>query len=139
MTAHSPQLSREAKTGLPVHVAMIMDGNGRWAKERSLPRVEGHRNGVESVRAVVRAAGEVGLDVVDQPADDALHGFHHAAGAVRRQVGVRQRAQGMVRGQRLLIEDINGRHQIAAAQPRDQGVGVHQRGARHVDQQRVRR
>jgi len=38
-----------------------MDGNGRWAKERGLPRVEGHRNGVESVRAVVRAAGEVGI------------------------------------------------------------------------------
>ncbi len=38
-----------------------MDGNGRWAKERHLPRVEGHRNGVESVRAVVRAAGEVGV------------------------------------------------------------------------------
>ena len=38
-----------------------MDGNGRWAKERGLPRVEGHPNGVESVRAVVRAAGEVGI------------------------------------------------------------------------------
>src|SRR5271170_4754950 len=38
-----------------------MDGNGRWAKQRRLPRVEGHRNGVESVRAVVRAAGEVGV------------------------------------------------------------------------------
>ena len=38
-----------------------MDGNGRWAKERGLPRVEGHRHGVESVRAVVRAAGEVGI------------------------------------------------------------------------------
>ena len=38
-----------------------MDGNGRWAKERHLPRVEGHRNGVESVRAVVRAAGELGI------------------------------------------------------------------------------
>ncbi len=38
-----------------------MDGNGRWAKQRGLPRVEGHRNGVESVRAVVRAAGEVGI------------------------------------------------------------------------------
>src|SRR4051812_30817008 len=38
-----------------------MDGNGRWAKQRHLPRVEGHRNGVESVRAVVRAAGEVGI------------------------------------------------------------------------------
>jgi undecaprenyl diphosphate synthase len=38
-----------------------MDGNGRWAKQRHLPRVEGHRHGVESVRAVVRAAGEVGV------------------------------------------------------------------------------
>jgi undecaprenyl diphosphate synthase len=38
-----------------------MDGNGRWAKQRHLPRVEGHRNGVESVRAVVRAAGECGV------------------------------------------------------------------------------
>ncbi len=38
-----------------------MDGNGRWAKERHLPRVEGHRHGVESVRAVVRAAGEAGV------------------------------------------------------------------------------
>jgi undecaprenyl diphosphate synthase len=42
-------------------VAIIMDGNGRWAKQRYLPRVEGHRNGVESVRAIVRAAGEVGV------------------------------------------------------------------------------
>jgi undecaprenyl diphosphate synthase len=42
-------------------VAIIMDGNGRWAKQRHLPRVEGHRHGVESVRAVVRAAGEVGI------------------------------------------------------------------------------
>ena len=38
-----------------------MDGNGRWAKQRHLPRVEGHRNGVESVRAIVRAAGEAGV------------------------------------------------------------------------------
>jgi undecaprenyl diphosphate synthase len=46
---------------LPTHAAIVMDGNGRWAKQRHLPRVEGHRNGVESVRAVVRAAGEVGI------------------------------------------------------------------------------
>jgi undecaprenyl diphosphate synthase len=38
-----------------------MDGNGRWAKQRSLPRIEGHRHGAESVRAVVRAAGEIGI------------------------------------------------------------------------------
>src|SRR6185503_8600809 len=61
MSSHSSQLSAEAKATLPTHVAIIMDGNGRWAKERGLPRVEGHRNGVESVRAVVRAAGEVGI------------------------------------------------------------------------------
>jgi undecaprenyl diphosphate synthase len=56
-----PPLSAQAKAALPAHVAVIMDGNGRWAKQRHLPRVEGHRNGVESVRAVVRAAGEVGV------------------------------------------------------------------------------
>jgi undecaprenyl diphosphate synthase len=54
-------LSEQAKASVPGHVAIIMDGNGRWAKQRHLPRVEGHRNGVESVRAVVRAAGEVGI------------------------------------------------------------------------------
>ena len=46
---------------IPKHLAIIMDGNGRWAKQRGLPRVEGHRNGVESVRAIVRSAGEVGV------------------------------------------------------------------------------
>ncbi|HEV7925763.1 MAG TPA: isoprenyl transferase [Verrucomicrobiae bacterium] len=54
-------LSPQAQATIPTHVAIIMDGNGRWAKQRRLPRVEGHRNGVESVRAVVRAAGEVGV------------------------------------------------------------------------------
>ena len=61
MSAHVPQLSSQAKANLPVHVAVIMDGNGRWARQRSLPRVEGHREGAESVRAVVRAAGEIGI------------------------------------------------------------------------------
>ncbi len=46
---------------MPTHVAIIMDGNGRWAKQRNLPRVEGHRHGAESVRAVVRTAGEAGI------------------------------------------------------------------------------
>ncbi len=61
MSAHPLQLSPQAKANLPTHVAIIMDGNGRWAKERHLPRVEGHRNGVESVRATVRACGEIGI------------------------------------------------------------------------------
>lgn len=47
--------------GLPVHVSMIMDGNGRWAKERGLDRVYGHMEGVESVRACVEAAVETGV------------------------------------------------------------------------------
>jgi undecaprenyl diphosphate synthase len=44
-----------------IHVAVIMDGNGRWARERHLPRVEGHRQGAESARVIIRAAGEVGI------------------------------------------------------------------------------
>jgi undecaprenyl diphosphate synthase len=45
-----------------LHVAIIMDGNGRWAAQRGLPRVEGHRRGVEALRRTVRAAGELGID-----------------------------------------------------------------------------
>lgn len=48
-------------TSLPQHVAIIMDGNGRWAQCQGLPRVEGHRRGAKSVRTVVRAAREIGL------------------------------------------------------------------------------
>ena len=44
------------------HVAIIMDGNGRWAKKRLMPRVAGHRAGVEAVRRIVRAAGDLGLE-----------------------------------------------------------------------------
>src|SRR3954465_13500475 len=46
---------------LPRHLAIIMDGNGRWAQEHGLPRVEGHREGAKAVRAVVRAARETGV------------------------------------------------------------------------------
>ena len=45
----------------PRHVAIIMDGNGRWAAERRLPRIEGHRRGVEAVRRTVEAAGDLGI------------------------------------------------------------------------------
>jgi undecaprenyl diphosphate synthase len=47
---------------LPRHVAIIMDGNGRWARERGLPRIEGHRRGAESVREIVRVSGELGIE-----------------------------------------------------------------------------
>ncbi len=49
---------------VPRHVAIIMDGNGRWAAARGLPRVEGHRRGVEALRRTIRAAGEIGIKVI---------------------------------------------------------------------------
>ncbi|GAB4374980.1 MAG: isoprenyl transferase [Calditrichia bacterium] len=55
-------LERGAK--LPRHVAIIMDGNGRWAKMRGLPRIAGHHEGIKSVRKVVEAAGEIGVKVL---------------------------------------------------------------------------
>jgi len=47
---------------LPRHLAVIMDGNGRWARSRGLPRIEGHRRGVESVRTIVQQCGKLGLE-----------------------------------------------------------------------------
>ena len=61
MPGATTQLSDKALAVLPAHVAIIMDGNGRWAKERSLPRVEGHRRGAESVRSVLRTAARLGV------------------------------------------------------------------------------
>ncbi|KQO80952.1 isoprenyl transferase [Rhizobium sp. Leaf262] len=54
-------MSDITRSSPPEHVAIIMDGNGRWAKQRGLPRIMGHRRGVEAVRETVRAAGECGL------------------------------------------------------------------------------
>ncbi len=48
-------------TRLPIHIAIIMDGNGRWAKARNLPRIEGHRSAVQAVRETVEAAAELGI------------------------------------------------------------------------------
>jgi len=49
---------------IPRHVALIMDGNGRWAQERGLARIEGHREGAQSVRAVLRAAAQAGVEFI---------------------------------------------------------------------------
>ena len=57
-------LSPKEKSNLPRHVALIMDGNGRWAKSRKMPRLFGHRHGVENVRAVVHSAKEVGVPYI---------------------------------------------------------------------------
>jgi undecaprenyl diphosphate synthase len=58
-------LARQVDFGrLPEHIAVIMDGNGRWAAQRHLPRVEGHRAGIESVREVVEGSARLGIKVL---------------------------------------------------------------------------
>ena len=60
---HESTTQKIPPTGLvPRHVAIIMDGNGRWARNRLLPRVAGHRRGVDAVRGVVKACGERGIE-----------------------------------------------------------------------------
>jgi undecaprenyl diphosphate synthase len=62
-----PESEEQARTALmdsgklPRHIAMIMDGNGRWAEERMRPRIDGHRQGMESVRAAVKASSQLGV------------------------------------------------------------------------------
>lgn len=51
-------------TGTPKHVAIIMDGNGRWAQKRGLPRIAGHKSGVEAVRAVIQTCVKQGIEVL---------------------------------------------------------------------------
>ncbi len=58
------EISDIQKHKLPRHVAIIMDGNGRWAKNQGKPRVFGHRNGVNSVQLIVEAAAEIGIEVL---------------------------------------------------------------------------
>lgn len=58
------EFDTSALTKIPVHVAIIMDGNGRWAKQRGLPRTEGHRAGTENMRPVLTAAVEFGIKML---------------------------------------------------------------------------
>ena len=64
MSAHPAQQldpAATAQSGTPVHVAIIMDGNGRWAKARGLPRTAGHKRGADAVKRVVKSAGNLGI------------------------------------------------------------------------------
>lgn len=59
------QLKQEVKKGyIPKHIAIIMDGNGRWAKKRALPRIAGHHEGMKVVRKITKAASELGVQVL---------------------------------------------------------------------------
>ncbi len=60
-SAEAPKAAGAALAAVPRHVAIIMDGNGRWAKRRFLPRIEGHRNGAKSVRMVVEECRRLGI------------------------------------------------------------------------------
>ncbi|MGA2894661.1 MAG: isoprenyl transferase [Xanthobacteraceae bacterium] len=62
--ATQPTVATRDGFDMPRHVAIIMDGNGRWAAARGLPRVEGHRRGVEALRRTVRAASDLGIAVL---------------------------------------------------------------------------
>ncbi len=57
-------LDKIDQRALPKHVGIIMDGNGRWAAERHMPRIEGHRSAVKAVRESVEAAAVLGLNVL---------------------------------------------------------------------------
>jgi undecaprenyl diphosphate synthase len=59
-----PSAGGDGNARRPDHLAIIMDGNGRWATQRGLPRAEGHRRGVEALRRTVRAVGELGIPVL---------------------------------------------------------------------------
>lgn len=67
--ASVPDTDSASPEAVPAHVAIIMDGNGRWAKARGLPRTEGHRRGVEAVRRVVESAQQLGISYLT------LYGF----------------------------------------------------------------
>ena len=59
--ASAPSDTHAGASRVPAHIAIIMDGNGRWAKARGLPRAAGHERGVEALRRTVEAAGEIGV------------------------------------------------------------------------------
>src|SRR5881628_2229920 len=63
-TKLSDLLHQIDRNALPAHVAIIMDGNGRWARRRGLPRVAGHRAGINAVREVVEGSAELGIPVL---------------------------------------------------------------------------
>lgn len=62
MTCLDLQKQIQRRGGIPTHIAIIMDGNGRWAKQKRLPRLAGHQEGINSVREITRICGEINID-----------------------------------------------------------------------------
>jgi undecaprenyl diphosphate synthase len=111
-TAQTAPAGETASASVPRHVAIIMDGNGRWARQRGLPRLAGHRAGTENVRRTVRACLDFGIQVLsiyafstenwDRPVDE-------------------------VRGLMALLEEVIGRESIALSK---EGVAVRHLGSK---------
>lgn len=120
MTDYRPRLAQTQRKGItrleriPRHIGIVMDGNGRWAKKRRLPRLMGHRAGTENTRRVLRACGEFGIKIVtlygfstenwQRPKDEVEGLFNIFEGAIDREVpelyrnGVRLRHLGRTEG-----------------------------------------
>ena len=82
--------SAQGSFDVPRHVAIIMDGNGRWAAARGLPRGEGHRRGVEALRRTIRAAGDLGIEIITIFSFSAEN-WSRPAGEVRELMGLLRR------------------------------------------------
>lgn len=130
MSQHSSStLQVPASSDIPRHVAIIMDGNGRWATRRHLPRVAGHARGVDAVRATVEGCGEAGVEYLTlfafssenwrRPADEVSYLMRLFLQAIDREVGRLER-----RGVRLRVVG-----DITAFEPRLQ-TRIHEAEAR---------
>ena len=96
MTTTSSTIAIPETRTIPRHIAIIMDGNGRWAKQRFLPRIAGHRRGVENVRGTVRACAEKGVEFLTlfafssenwrRPADEVTFLLQLFVGALEQEV-----------------------------------------------------
>lgn len=83
-------------SAVPNHVAIVMDGNGRWAQERGDPRVQGHRQGVEAVRRAIKYCGEHGISVLTLFAFSSENWQRHRPGYDHRNAKPITRSKGRV-------------------------------------------
>jgi len=121
----------QSKPGVPRHVAIIMDGNGRWAKARRLPRVAGHSRGVETVRTVIEASIAAGIEYLSlfafssenwqRPADEVSVLMRLFVSSLQREIdalvrnGVRLRVVGQVDAFESRLRELIGRAQEQSA------------------------
>src|SRR5204862_5566408 len=104
-----PLLQRIDRARVPTHVAIIMDGNGRWAKRRGLPRLFGHREGTKSVRDIVEAAGQIGVQVLTLYAfstENWSRPKHEVSGLMKLLIGTLKREEAHLHKNNVRLETI---------------------------------